>query len=97
MKYRSFVVAYTIVRGSVPVYWTQPGYKYRPPPVIENGTYILQSALMKFSSSTVLYIIFFNHCVMSLDEEETMEALKKHILQQINFYNELVCLFLSLW
>ena len=31
------VVSYVIVRGSVPVYWTQPGYKYRPLPIIERG------------------------------------------------------------
>ena len=30
-------VSYVIVRGSVPVYWTQPGFKYRPPPIIEKG------------------------------------------------------------
>lgn len=39
MKYKSYIVAYVIIRGSVPVYWTQPGYKYRPTPVIDNGTY----------------------------------------------------------
>ena len=32
------VVSYVLVRGSVPIYWTQPGYKYRPPPIIEKGT-----------------------------------------------------------
>lgn len=37
VKYSSHIVAYVIVRGSVPVYWTQPGYRYRPPPIIENG------------------------------------------------------------
>ena len=34
------VVSYILVRGSVPIYWTQPGYKYRPPPVIEKGNVI---------------------------------------------------------
>lgn len=33
------IVSYVVVRGSVPIYWTQPGYKYRPPPIIEKGTY----------------------------------------------------------
>lgn len=27
------------LRGSVPVYWSQPGYKYRPPPRIDRGKY----------------------------------------------------------
>lgn len=25
------------IRGSVPVYWSQPGFKYRPPPKIDRG------------------------------------------------------------
>ena len=37
VKCGSHVVSYVIVRGSVPVYWSQPGYKYRPLPVIEKG------------------------------------------------------------
>ena len=32
------VVSYVVIRGSVPVYWTQPGYKYRPVPIIEKST-----------------------------------------------------------
>lgn len=37
VKCGSHVVSYVIVRGSVPVYWSQPGYKYRPLPIIERG------------------------------------------------------------
>lgn len=36
LKCGSHVVSYVIIRGSVPVYWSQPGNKYRPLPVIEN-------------------------------------------------------------
>lgn len=25
------------IRGSVPVFWSQPGFKYRPPPKIDRG------------------------------------------------------------
>jgi len=35
------VASFLIVRGSVPIYWSQPGYKYRPPPVIERGVRIV--------------------------------------------------------
>ena len=31
-------VSFAQVRGSVPVYWSQPGYKYRPPPRLDRGT-----------------------------------------------------------
>ncbi|XP_077870090.1 phosphatidylinositide phosphatase SAC2-like [Saccoglossus kowalevskii] len=30
-------VAFVQVRGSVPVFWSQPGYKYRPPPRLDKG------------------------------------------------------------
>lgn len=30
-------VSFAQVRGSVPVYWSQPGYKYRPPPRLDRG------------------------------------------------------------
>lgn len=30
-------MAFTQIRGSVPVYWSQPGYKYRPPPRLDKG------------------------------------------------------------
>ncbi|XP_070539882.1 phosphatidylinositide phosphatase SAC2-like isoform X2 [Ptychodera flava] len=30
-------VSFVLVRGSVPVYWSQPGYKYRPPPRLDKG------------------------------------------------------------
>lgn len=30
-------MAFFQVRGSIPVYWSQPGYKYRPPPRIDRG------------------------------------------------------------
>lgn len=30
-------MAFFQIRGSVPVYWSQPGFKYRPPPRIDRG------------------------------------------------------------
>ncbi|XP_014254193.1 phosphatidylinositide phosphatase SAC2 isoform X2 [Cimex lectularius] len=30
-------ISFVQVRGSVPLYWSQPGYKYRPPPRIDKG------------------------------------------------------------
>lgn len=36
-EYSSHVVSFVQVRGSVPVFWSQPGYKYRPPPQLDKG------------------------------------------------------------
>ncbi|XP_015433171.1 PREDICTED: phosphatidylinositide phosphatase SAC2 [Dufourea novaeangliae] len=33
--YHDHQVSFVQVRGSVPVYWSQPGYKYKPPPHID--------------------------------------------------------------
>lgn len=37
VSYQSHEVSFIQVRGSVPVYWSQPGFKYRPPPRIDKG------------------------------------------------------------
>lgn len=37
VSYQSHEVSFVQVRGSVPVYWSQPGFKYRPPPKIDKG------------------------------------------------------------
>lgn len=37
ISHRHHQVAFTQVRGSIPLYWSQPGYKYRPPPRIDKG------------------------------------------------------------
>ncbi|XP_022917953.1 phosphatidylinositide phosphatase SAC2 isoform X2 [Onthophagus taurus] len=35
IQYHHHEVSFVQVRGSVPVYWSQPGYKYRPPPKLD--------------------------------------------------------------
>lgn len=37
LSFMQHQMSFTVVRGSVPVYWSQPGYKYRPPPRIDRG------------------------------------------------------------
>ena len=36
------VFSFVQVRGSVPVYWSQPGFKYRPPPQLDKGNSIFR-------------------------------------------------------
>ncbi|XP_039445307.1 phosphatidylinositide phosphatase SAC2 isoform X1 [Culex pipiens pallens] len=43
LSLRQHQISFTQVRGSVPIYWSQPGYKYRPPPRLdrdENETHL---------------------------------------------------------
>ncbi|CAB4065941.1 SAC2 [Lepeophtheirus salmonis] len=37
LLYHRYALSFVIVRGSVPVYWSQPGYRYRPPPVLDHS------------------------------------------------------------
>lgn len=37
LSLRHHQLSFTQVRGSVPVFWSQPGYKYRPPPRLDKG------------------------------------------------------------
>ena len=94
----SHCVSYVLVRGSVPVFWTQPGSKYRPPPIIERGIYMyiyLLACIFIFSLSLLtsplacLCIVIHISC-MPADEEETQEAFKKHFDHQISLYNNVV-------
>ena len=33
--YHHYALAFVMTRGSIPVHWSQPGYKYRPPPRLD--------------------------------------------------------------
>jgi phosphatidylinositol 4-phosphatase len=41
ISYLDHQVSFVQVRGSVPVFWSQPGIKYRPPPRIDKGSQLL--------------------------------------------------------
>lgn len=59
VAYQHHEVSFVQVRGSVPVYWSQPGYKYRPPPRIDKGRF-------KNCRNGVLFIYFLKlllYCV----------------------------------
>ncbi|KAK7073587.1 Phosphatidylinositide phosphatase SAC2, partial [Halocaridina rubra] len=47
ISYSHHRVAFLQVRGSVPVYWSQPGYKYRPPPRLDRDATETASAFSK--------------------------------------------------
>lgn len=58
VSYHHHEVSFVQVRGSVPVYWSQPGYKYRPPPRIDKGknyTYVYYSNIYQLLLSARKY------------------------------------------
>ncbi|XP_063921192.1 phosphatidylinositide phosphatase SAC2 isoform X1 [Zophobas morio] len=53
VAYKTHEVSFVQVRGSVPVYWSQPGYKYRPPPRIDKGEAETKEAFEKHFSNEI--------------------------------------------
>jgi hypothetical protein len=37
LKILFFQLSFVQIRGSIPIYWSQSGFKYRPPPVIDKA------------------------------------------------------------
>ncbi len=35
LLYHHYALSFVATRGSVPLFWSQPGYKYRPPPRLD--------------------------------------------------------------
>lgn len=73
LSLRQHQIAFTQVRGSVPVYWSQPGYKYRPPPRIDRNEQDTQKAFeLHFHKELELYQ---SACVVNLIEQSGKEKI----------------------
>ncbi|KAL6445534.1 hypothetical protein ACFW04_000823 [Cataglyphis niger] len=80
--YHDHQVSFVQVRGSVPVYWSQPGYKYKPPPRIDKDEVETQIAFEKhFSEELTLYgpICIVNLVEQSGKEKIIWEAYSNHV------------------
>ncbi|XP_049808352.1 phosphatidylinositide phosphatase SAC2 [Schistocerca nitens] len=83
ISYHHHQVSFVQVRGSVPVFWSQPGYKYRPPPQLDKGEAETQSAFEKHFSEEVS--VYGPVCIINLVEQYGKEkiiwdAYTNHIL-----------------
>lgn len=68
-----YQMAFTQIRGSVPVYWSQPGYKYRPPPRIDKNDNETQLAFEKhFNEELKMYK---SMCLINLVEQSGKEKI----------------------
>nr|CAD7259553.1 unnamed protein product [Timema shepardi] len=76
-------VSFVQVRGSVPVFWSQPGYKYRPPPRIDKGEVETQIAFEKhFEEELSIYgpVTVVNLVEQSGKEKIIWDAYTNHIV-----------------
>ncbi|XP_077273121.1 phosphatidylinositide phosphatase spermathreecae isoform X2 [Temnothorax americanus] len=85
--YHDHQVSFVQVRGSVPVYWSQPGYKYKPPPRIDKDEAETQVAFEKhFGEELTLYgpICIVNLVEQSGKERIIWEAYSNHVFNYNN-------------
>ncbi|XP_037943362.1 phosphatidylinositide phosphatase SAC2-like [Teleopsis dalmanni] len=83
LSFRHHQLSFTQIRGSVPVYWSQPGYKYRPPPRLDKGEKDTQEALEKHFQKELS--IYGGICIVNLVEQTGKEKLigdayAKHVI-----------------
>ncbi|KAL1424093.1 hypothetical protein MTO96_003595 [Rhipicephalus appendiculatus] len=72
-EHAAHVVSFVQVRGSVPVFWSQPGYKYRPPPRLDRDEEETKQAFEKhFAEQIALY---GSQVIISLVEQTGKEKL----------------------
>ncbi|KAI4487595.1 hypothetical protein M0804_005744 [Polistes exclamans] len=82
--YHDHQVSFVQVRGSVPVYWSQPGYKYKPPPRIDKDEAETQVTFEKhFGEELDLYgpICIVNLVEQTGKEKIIWEAYSNHVLK----------------
>lgn len=73
LTFRHHQLSFTQVRGSVPIYWSQPGYKYRPPPRLDRGVAETQQAFeLHFTKELNIYQ---RVCIVNLVEQSGKEKL----------------------
>ncbi|KAL1137682.1 hypothetical protein AAG570_009378 [Ranatra chinensis] len=83
---REHQVSFVQVRGSVPLYWSQPGYKYRPPPHIDKGEAETKVAFEKHMCEEVS--IYGPLCIVNLVEQSGKEkVIWEGFTQQVMQYN----------
>ncbi|GBM70724.1 Phosphatidylinositide phosphatase SAC2 [Araneus ventricosus] len=84
-EFASHTVSFVQTRGSVPIFWSQPGYKYRPPPQLDKGEEETQTAFEKhFEEELSIYnkhVVIINLMEQTGKEKIINDAYLKHILE----------------
>ncbi|XP_046383562.1 phosphatidylinositide phosphatase SAC2 isoform X2 [Ischnura elegans] len=73
ISHHHHLVSFVQVRGSVPIFWSQPGYKYRPPPRLDKGEAETQVAFEKHFEEELS--IYGPTCIISLIEQAGKEKI----------------------
>ncbi|XP_004536586.1 phosphatidylinositide phosphatase SAC2 isoform X2 [Ceratitis capitata] len=87
LSFRHHHLSFVQVRGSVPIFWSQPGYKYRPPPRLDRGEQETYEAFeLHFTKEISIYD---GVCIVNLVEQSGKEKLigdtyAKHVIKYNN-------------
>ncbi|KAG4080134.1 hypothetical protein HA402_008205 [Bradysia odoriphaga] len=84
LSFHQHQMSFTQIRGSVPVYWSQPGYKYRPPPRLDKDESETQLAFQKhFDQELSIYhnVYIINLVEQCGKEKVIFDAYGNHILK----------------
>lgn len=87
LSFHEHQISFTQIRGSVPVYWSQPGYKYRPPPHIDRDELETHMSFEKHFETN--FKIYQSICIINLVEQTGKEkiifdAFTNHIIKYNN-------------
>jgi len=92
--YHSYALSFVQVRGSIPIFWSQPGLKYRPPPRIDKSEVENQAAFSKhFHEQIEMYGPV--SCVSLVDRNGREKILSDVFLDNIIAFNEPDVAFVS--
>nr|XP_029717901.1 phosphatidylinositide phosphatase SAC2 isoform X1 [Aedes albopictus] len=84
LSLRQHQISFTQVRGSVPIYWSQPGYKYRPPPRLdrdENETHLAFEKHFDKELQTYQSVCIINLVEQSGKEKVVGDAYANHVVR----------------
>ncbi|EDW15388.2 phosphatidylinositide phosphatase SAC2 isoform X1 [Drosophila mojavensis] len=87
LSFRHHQLSFTQVRGSVPIFWSQPGYKYRPPPRLDRGVAETQQAFeLHFTKELAIYerVCIINLVEQSGKEKLIGDAYAEHVIKYNN-------------
>jgi len=92
--YHTYALSFMQIRGSIPIFWSQPGLKYRPPPRIDRNETENQTAFSKhFLEQIEMYGPVT--CVSLVDRNGREKILSDVFLENIIAFNEPDVAFVS--
>uniref|UniRef100_T1IJ69 SAC domain-containing protein n=1 Tax=Strigamia maritima TaxID=126957 RepID=T1IJ69_STRMM len=86
MEYLEHCLSFVQVRGSIPVFWSQPGYRYRPPPLLDKDEIETQAAFDKHFTEQ-LSIYEYQTIINLVDQTGREKVLADAYLNHVLNYN----------